>query len=64
MKDLFTSVKGKTAYHIASDSIVIVLGANWYRGRLSYDVAVPQKDDKGKIVFCNATYSENEIEVI
>ncbi len=65
MKDIFTDrMRGRPAVHIATDSVVIIKNVEWYRGQLSYDVAVPQEDKKGKPIFCDATYSQNEIKIL
>ena len=46
------------------DSLVIILFADWYKGGLNYKVLVPMKDEKDKTIFCNATYSEYELELL
>ena len=65
MDDLFTdNQKGRIAVHLATDSLVIILFADWYKGGLHYKVLVPIKNEKDKPIFCNATYSENELELL
>ena len=65
MDDLFTeNQKGRIAVHLATDSLVIILFADWYKGGLNYKVLVPMKDEKDKTIFCNATYSEYELELL
>lgn len=64
MEDLSTeNQKGRIAVHLATDSLVIILFADWYKGCLNYKVLVPMKDEKDKPIFCNATYSEKELEL-
>ena len=64
MEDLFTdNQKGRIAVHLATDSLVIILFADWYKGCLNYKVLVPMKDEKDKTIFCNATYSGKELEL-
>lgn len=63
MPDLFTQdIFGRIAIHIATDSQVILLRAQWYKGKLSYDVIVPIEENK-KVVMCNATYSHEELKI-
>ena len=63
--DLFTiNQKGRFCIHKATNEMCVVKKAEWFRGHLTYDLLVPQKDEKGKLILCNATYSENEIELL
>ncbi len=62
--DLFTQNIGRKALHKASNTLCLVVAVEWYLNSYHYTLAVPQKDSKGKIMFCNATYTEKEIEVI
>lgn len=63
--DLFTqNQKGRFCVHLATDTVCIVKDAHWFKDSLSYSVLVPQKDEKGKPIFCDATYSEKEIQLL
>ena len=61
--DLFNQNDRTIAIHRASKTAVIVKHPVWISGEMHYDCLVPQKDDKGKAVFCHATYSEQEISI-
>lgn len=50
--------------HKYSQSEIIILSTEWHKGRINYRCLVPQKDEKGKCILCNATYDESEIEII
>lgn len=58
--DLF-SKQMQVAIHNATQTEIIIQNTEWYKGEISYNCLVPQKDDKGKYSLCNATYCENEI---
>lgn len=63
--DLFTQdQKGRCCVHLKTETVCIVKKAMWYKGELNYKVLVPQKDEKGKPIFCDATYSEKEIQLL
>ncbi len=62
--DLFTSQPMKPILHVATNTVCLLKSVEWYNGELSYNLLVPQKDEKGVLHFCNATYSEREIEPI
>lgn len=63
--DLFTqNMEGRFCIHKATSTILIIKKADWYKGNLTYDCLVPEIDEKEKINFCAATYSENEIELV
>ncbi len=50
--DIFThNVKGRICLHLETNTPCIVLKSQWFRGGLDYDVLVPQKDDKGNMIF-------------
>ena len=60
--DLFTNdIFGRIAIHTATNTPVVMLRSKWHKGSLSYDVLVPVMENK-KAVFCNVTYSGEEIE--
>ncbi len=60
--DLFTDNQiGRCCVHIATDTVCIIKKVEWYKGQLDYSVLVPQNDNKGKTIFCDATYSQTEI---
>lgn len=61
MKDLFTTACPRTAVHLKTNTLLLVTCRSWYKGEVIYDCLVPQADEKGNTVMCNATYSENEI---
>ncbi len=63
MNDLFD--KSLTvARHKLTQSDILIYKTVWYKGKVNYDCLVPQKDRKGKIELCHATYDETEIEMI
>jgi len=65
--DLFTQNNlGRLAVHLETESVVVVKNTYWYKGILKYKVLVPMEDDhkKGKEVYCDATYSESEIQLL
>ena len=63
--DVFTqNIEGRFCIHKATETIIIVKKAYWYKGNLNYDCLVLEIDEKGKRSFCSATYIENEIELI
>ena len=64
MPDIFSQHKMRVVLHIASQTDIIVERCVWIKNELHYKCLVPQKDEKGKYKLCNATYSENEIELI
>jgi hypothetical protein len=60
--DLFTSnQKGRICIHENTGQPCIVISAQWLLKQLHFNVLVPQHNHKGKLIFCNATYSEKEI---
>lgn len=59
--NLFTQLIGKLAIHLETESPVIIKSFDWYNGELNFDCLVPQLDEKGKVIFCNATYTEKEL---
>ena len=66
--DMFTAnARGRMAVHIPTSTIVIVIGAMWYKGQISYDVLVPIVDETTRNkqpVICNATYEQGEIKML
>ena len=65
MNDLFTSDRlGELCVHIATETLCIIRDAVWFKGELHYSVLVPMRNEKGEMIFCGATYSESEIEII
>lgn len=65
MVDLFTqNSAGRFCIHKKTGTVMLIKKAEWFRGQLDYDVIVRDKDEKGKINYCSATYSENEIELL
>ncbi len=64
MSDLFTSAVGGLAVHKATNTLCIITNVEWFKSGYDYTLAVPQKDSKGKVTFCHATYTQNEIEII
>ncbi len=64
MFNLFTQNIGRKAIHRASNTACLVVDVKWYLNSYHYTLAIPQEDGKGKIIFCNATYSEKEIEIV
>ncbi len=61
--DLFIDFRG-LAIHKASESVVIVIGASWYKSELNYDVVVPLENEKGATEYFNATYTEKELKIL
>lgn len=61
--DLFSSLVGRPCLHIATETICLIKNTSWYKGRMDFHVLVPMKDDKGKIEFCDAVYSERELKL-
>ena len=59
--NLFTQLIGSCAIHVKTETPVIIKSCDWYNGELNFDCLVPQLDDKGKVIFCNATYTEKEL---
>ncbi len=64
MHDLFTQSVGRFAIHKASKTICIITKVAWFKNGYDYTLAIPQKDNKGKVEFCHATYKETEIKII
>ena len=62
--DLFTCVNGRPCIHLATETIIIIKSANWYNGNLNYNCLIPEINEKGKLEFCSASYSETEIILI
>ena len=63
-EDLFTQDnRGRIAVHVATDTVIILLFSKWMRGWLHHSVLVPQRGGNGLLVFCNATYSDYELEL-
>lgn len=60
MTDLFTK-KMQVVVHKSTNSEIIISDTEWYNGEINYNCLVPQTDEKGKNILCNATYSEREI---
>lgn len=61
MADLFTKTM-EVALHISSQTNIIIESNHWTNGELLYDCLIPQKDQKGNWVLCNATYNSNELD--
>ena len=65
MNDLFTSNQiGRFCIHLATNTLCIVRNVGWYKGGLDYGLLVPRKDEKGNVEFCDAVYSQQEIELL
>ena len=65
MSDLFTLNRlGELCVHIATDTLCIIRDATWIRGELHYSVFIPMRNEKRGMIFCEATYSESEIEIM
>lgn len=63
--DLFTQNQtGRIGVHLKADALIIIKNCYWNKGILNYNTLVPMLDEKDKQVFCDATYSENEIELL
>lgn len=63
--DLFTeNLEGRFCIHRSTKTLILVKKAHWFKGILNYDCLIPEEDEKGKISYCAATYSESEIELI
>jgi hypothetical protein len=60
--NLFNEYIGKPVRLKATQTAVWVKSFSWHNNQLDFDCIVPQIDEKGKITWCNATYSQNEIE--
>lgn len=63
MIDLFTK-EMEVCLHKATNTEIIIRDTEWHKGQIHYNCLVPEKDHKGKLELCNATYGENEIEII
>lgn len=59
--NLFSQLVGAIAIHKATQSPVIIKSYDWYNNQMDFEVLVPMIDEKGKIEFCNAVYSQNEL---
>jgi hypothetical protein len=63
--DLFTQISvGRFCLHKKTQTVMLIKKSEWFRGELDYNVLVPGKDEKGKVNYCSATYTENEIELL
>lgn len=63
--DLFTDNQlARYCIHLATGTMCIIIKAEWYKGQLDYSVLIPQKNEKDQTIFCNATYSQNEIDLL
>lgn len=62
-QNLFSQLLGKIAEHKNTGTKVLIIGIGWCQNQMDFDVLVPQKDEKGKTILCNATYSQTEIKI-
>lgn len=63
MTDLFTK-QYEICVHKASNTHILIIRTEWFKGELSYDCLVPMEEEKGRWELCNATYTEADIEII
>lgn len=63
--DLFTiNESGRFCVHKATGTLMIIKKAKWFKQQVDYCCLVPQEDVKGIRIFCDATYSADEIELL
>lgn len=64
MQTSIFDVKKQRGVHITTGVVIIVIKSLWINNKLHFDCAVPQTDDGVKFYFANATYSDDEVNII